>query len=103
MTDATPSAGDEHRVVEVEDDLGQVLAVLALVGEVGARGVLGGDRAQAQGADVGAAGQLDPLEDLRPGIDRVAGEGRVGVGAGVDRRDELAIGCLLYTSDAADE
>ena len=53
--------------------------------------VLGRDQPQAQGADIGAAGQVGRVQHLRPGIDRVAGPAGIDVAAAVDRQDVQAV------------
>ena len=52
------AARHQHRVVEVEDDIGEVLAVLAAVREVGAAEILGRHGPQPQRTKVGAPRQL---------------------------------------------
>jgi hypothetical protein len=94
------SEREEHPVVEVEEDVGVVLAVLGAQREGGGGGA-GGDGAQAQGADAGGGG-FGPVEDLGPGGDGVAGEAGVGVGAGVDGRDALRIGEAVEAEGAGE-
>ena len=52
------AARDQRPIVEIEQDLGQVAALGVLEREVVAGPVLGRDQPQAQGADVGPAGQV---------------------------------------------
>src|SRR5712671_3800991 len=70
-----PSPWHHGPIIEVQDHVG-IIILPRFVGEIRAWPVLGGDEAQPQGADIVAARQLQPLDDLRPGEHGVAGEQR---------------------------
>ena len=75
----------QHPVIEIEDHR-RVVLVAALEREIRARLVLGGDGAQAQRADILAAGQFGGGQHLGPGEHRAAGEQRRHVPPAIDRR-----------------
>jgi len=64
-----------------------VFAIVAFERKVGTGQILGGNQANAQSAQVRMAGKVRHIQDFRPGINGIAGEGGVGVGAAVDRCD----------------
>jgi hypothetical protein len=87
-----PGSARYHRpVIEVEDH-GRVVVLAHPIREVGTWPVLGGDEAKPQRADVAAAGQLQPLGDLRPREYRIAGEQRRNVTPAIDGGDVERIG-----------
>src|SRR5258708_453849 len=64
-----------------------MIGVARLVRETGAGVILGGDRAQAQRADIAPPGELGLGEHFAPGIERAAAKGRRDVAAAVERGD----------------
>ena len=87
----TFSARHQRPVIEIEND-GRVVIVALPERKIGARFVLGGDGAQPQRADVGAAGQCGAGQHLGPGKHRVAGKQRRHMPPAVDCRDMKGIG-----------
>ena len=66
----------QNPIVQVQDHVRVTLAVGSPVGEPGARQVLDRDGPQAKCAEIGPARKFGPFQHLRPGEQRVAGEGR---------------------------
>ena len=89
-------------IVELEHDMGLVALALA-PRKVGARAVLGRDRAQSQRANIVAMRQRRGLDDFAPGEHSVAGEERRNMPAAVDRRDMEGIGEAVETEARASE
>src|SRR5215213_7739365 len=76
----------QHPVIEIEDDGGMVAAVL-LERKFPAGLIPGGNRAQAQRADVRVAWKLRLVQHLCPGEHRRTSEERRHVATAIDRRD----------------
>ena len=74
------------------------LVPLALApGKVGARAVLGRDRAHSERANVIAVGQRRGLDNFAPGEHSIAGEERRDMPAAIDRRDMEGVGEAVET------
>src|SRR5690606_1982071 len=77
--------------IKIKNDRRIALAVFELIREAVARLVLGCEGAHAKRAGRRISGKLGFLQHLAPGIDGVAGEGRRGVRAAIDRGNKLRI------------
>src|SRR6202020_2535646 len=81
----------EDPIVKVENDA-RIIGLALTQGEVRAGTVLGRHGAQAQGADIVAAGHGIAFQNFAPGENRVAGEQRRDMTPAVDRRDMKRVG-----------
>src|SRR5262249_46215063 len=77
------SAGNDRPIVEIEDDVFGILALLVLVGKRRAGEVLCRHESKAQGAHILAMRKLTLVEHLAPGEDGVAREHGINVAAAI--------------------
>src|SRR5271165_5371801 len=81
------AAGHKDGVIELQHDRRAEIALYIAIRIIAARKILRGQRAHTQYSDIFTTGQWHFREDLGPGVDRIAREGRIRVTTAVYRRN----------------